>query len=108
MATPANNAAVLSNSFFLMECFLFFLFTGLSLYGFPVRGPLLSLEKKTSLDRLQFRSPTGNAAASRRSVPTDSREPNVQAELGNYCGLLWRIKIGRGAASALNWVRSAR
>jgi len=35
-------------------------------------------------------------------------ELNVQGGFGNCCDLLWRIKIGRHAASALNRVRSAR
>src|SRR5215831_17400857 len=78
MATPANNAAVLSNSFFLMECFLFTVT--------PCGGPLLLLDKKTSLHRLQFRSPTGNAAASRRPVPADS--------LGTQCAR-WIRKLLR-------------
>ena len=67
MATPANNAAVLTNSLFLMECFLFF-FTvtpcGAHCYPFIRKRVRIAC----SSDR-----PEENATASRSSVPGDSQ-----------------------------------
>src|SRR5205807_2185771 len=50
----------------------------------PCGAHCLSVERETNLPPLQFRSPTGNAAVSRRSVPSDSWEPNMQDDLGNW------------------------
>ena|SRR5437016_228515 len=78
MATPANNAAVLTNSFFLMECFLFF-----SLRLPPVRGPLLSVEEKTSSHRLQFQIAHRKCCGTAARFPVIRRELNMQDDLGN-------------------------
>jgi hypothetical protein len=61
MATPANNAAVLSNSFFLMEWSSF--------HSSHPCGPMRIGSKENDLDRAQFRCRARFRAVRRRSVP---------------------------------------
>jgi hypothetical protein len=70
MATPANNAAVLSNSLFLMEqssCSRFW----------PRADPCVSVRGKTTPMQAQFRRGVGLRAAARRSVPMIRGEPTI-------------------------------
>jgi hypothetical protein len=66
MATPASNAAVLSNNCFLMEWLLLF-------GSHPVRTQCAKVHGKTNFDRVQFRQRAAFPATPRRSVPVDFR-----------------------------------
>src|SRR5206468_197082 len=79
MATPANNAAVLTNSLFLMECFLFF-----SLTVTPCGAHCLSVEKKTNLHPCSSDRPQEMLRRRAARFPVIRWEPNMQDDLGNW------------------------
>ncbi len=79
MATPANNAAVLTNSLFLMECFLFF---SLRL---PRAGPI-AYRLRGKRICLPCSSDRPQEMLRRRAArfPVIRWEPNMQDDLGNW------------------------
>ncbi len=79
MATPANNAAVPTNSLFLMECFLFF---SLRL---PRAGPIAyRLRGKRICLPCSSDRPQEMLRCRAARFPVIRGEPNMQDDLGNW------------------------
>jgi hypothetical protein len=104
MATPASNAAVLSNSCFLMESFL--------LFTVPRAGPnALRLTGKRSSHRCSSDRTGGFPPTGRRPFETSSVEPDRRKLFANYTGQLCEIRAASqptpGSASQGSLCRAA-
>src|SRR5438067_12044607 len=89
MATPANNAAVLTNSLFLMECFLFFSLrlprAGPIALRLPRAGPIAyRLRGKRICLPCSSDRPQEMLRCRAARFPVIRGEPNMQDDLGNW------------------------